>query len=460
MRRAIGSLVVVLLAARTAGAAFDTGAKVGAARNDTSGDHYACVVVDSTHLQCYYESSGSMVACTNQYALPTGYSIAGTSGDPGGVYLVPHFSNPIQGSSALGVLFIPVYNGNAGADQYEIMSRELVDVGSFPSCVYPLHSEPAPYITGNAHPYLPPRIAIAGGSGNDVYVLAVVPSGDSYAAGDVLIVQVGDNGLDTSWTWQYSTGHHGVFDGNYAADPASPVTGTRSSLTGEALFAVRDNTSFSTSTVSAIYLAGGSWNYSAPYALDNGGGATPDMATGIAASSVPVQVSGTKRKGDAIFAIDSNGDLQETRFECTNNAGVCQANSFDIMQAVSHGNNGSPYDATSDSLTASFYNAIVGGTLHSFATAYARIDSTHADSVHTDVVNNLITDTFSALIPGNSGWASGTDYFDGQQIDVTDVAMGSSHDWMLGACHDSGGADNLCVMKTTWGTWSFDWYHY
>jgi len=76
-------------------------------------------------------------------------------------------------------------------------------------------------------------------------------------------------------------------------------------------------------------------------------------------------------------------------------------------------------------LAASWYTS---GNI-SYAVAYTRIDDTHADTVKTDFLG--LTSSFSALIPGSSGWGS-NDAYKGVQSVIRD--SGNSQDRVYGAC--------------------------
>ena len=148
------------------------------------------------------------------------------------------------------------------------------------------------------------------------------------------------------------------------------LAGIVAGLTSQPLFAVRDNQAHNTTTIGLIYYDGANWGHVAAAALVNGG-VNYNMGASVAVTDITPQVSNGIREGDAVFAVSTHGNLEEVRFACTNNAGVCNGG-FAANLLSDHGNGGAALDYSSDSLAASWYHDANGY----WAVAYTRNGST------------------------------------------------------------------------------------
>jgi hypothetical protein len=354
-------------------------------------------------------------------------------------------------------------------DTYKFLSISLSndDLGNHPDCVYTgaLFTPPTMGPVGH-HPHLGPKMAIARGTNGRVFGLSIVPSNDTTYAGAVVAFYSDVDGTGAA-SWLYSVGSVGMFPSYpFDSDPVAPVAGIQSHLdaTDMPVFTARDNASASLSTLGLIYCdspasctSNAHWHHTTNGVLGHGGSSF-SMGNNLTITNVAEQTTTAGiRMADAIFAVNQHGDLYETRFVCNNLAGACNGG-FGLSSITFHGNNGTALDSFTDSLSSSWYHDAATGI--DWARAYARIDTSHADTVKSDVVLGNADVWTSGWVPGTSGFGS-TWLFRGSQAATVLVGGGTNQDEVYAACSDSsGGHPFICGAVHGWTGTSYAWSSY
>lgn len=456
---------------------YNLNGKVGAARND-AGELWICVVVDNEHIQCGFDSGAGFHWCasnTNVVPIWIGsntnanhneiYEVTTAdipTGSSPGIYLLPE-THQVGFRDMMG--FLTVRDKNTGVYKFMVLPLTNDDLGSEPDCMYQGYLRTPPDTDDFGHsPHLGPKMAIARGDGAKVYAFSVVPSSDTNSFGAAIAFWADTEGTGAA-NWLYSAGQMGVFFGHTFDDsPFAPVAGIRSDLEAGStpLFVARDKSAYGTTAIGLMYCDNpanctnqGPWSTAVSAQVLTTGMTAVNIGDNLAINDIVTQVSGGgDRIGNAIFTVAANGELVETRFKCTNNAGICNGGNG-LTSVANHGNNGTALDYQTDSLSASWR---VDGLGLKRAVAYARIGNTDADVVETDVVTAAASN-WSNWVDGTSGFSgAGGDVFGGNHVTVR--VSGSSQDETYGVCSHATGFPHVGGMIHAWAGALYDWYDY
>lgn len=256
----------------------------------------------------------------------------------------------------------------------------------------------------------------------------------------------------------YTEGTAGLFP-NYAFDddPESFPVGIQTQIVadGMPLFAVRDDAAYAQTAIAAIYCDDPAqctsinhWHYVIRRLLDDSPYA--NMSNALAITDVhEATVAGT-RYADAIFTLDTDCDLYETRFKCADNNGVCNGG-FELTP-VTHHDLSSIGDHATDSLSASWH--VADGV--TWARAYVGVSGSSALTLKTDVVTPS-TPIEDDWVSGTSGWGGAHSFMGNQAPTVRNSLASRDESYAVITISTATPTNFVGPMFHGWSGTNFDW---
>ena len=412
-----------------------------AAGNNSAGEIWACVVVDTTHIQCGFSGGvhgavfdwcRDMMGVPAQHPLPPHYS--GYAGKTG-LYMAPTqfpVTDPLAGRHQ--VAFLPVFFDDPvlHVTYMQVYEFSMVQPALTQDCVYDFRGISYPYIGPKVHPDVGHHLAVALDNTDGLYVFSTVPSSDAPAAGALLGVQLAQHG-EGAITDLYNITVHGLTPLT-AYMPDSPIAAVHSGLNGHPNVAVLHP--LQKILYNVLLTVPSTWVPLQAAGLAN-------AANQLAMVSMPNVSTGGILYSDATFAIDSAGNLFETRLEV-------KAGALQMGGPSGWMNNGAALNVGGTSLGASYYRDVNGNPL---ALAYALRDNTHGDVVASDYIAN--TKTWNGYFSDPNGHLNAVNFLGSQ---VVPLFHGSGTNLLFGACHKA--IDLLCLMGRTVGAVTQNWSTY